>query len=383
MASSIIGVLGYGGAVGRAACDILRHSATIRGGQRSAASGEQKDQFETMQVDIHDAASLARFCEGCDVVVNCAGASYLAGDIVALASMEAGAAYVDAFGADALERKLIANGNDKKGKFIVGAGAFPGLSALLPRWLCGQGFDSVEFVSGYAGGREYCSWGAGADLLLSAVDGFGTPDGFWRNGGIVKADNDPSVARTVPGFGEEIYVQPFINSEMEKLARTYGVHEAHWNAIFCDEKTMHSVSRGCSHLMESGVECLDETVDELMRTASVCMIGRRPWYTMAVEVKGTSNGKAVGKHAVLKSDNCYDLSGIVSAEAAMLLAEKKLDNGVYWAFEVVDPSGVVARIQSAPSVDSLTVVDIAETSGEPLVTSPGEHGSASMVTGTL
>ncbi len=361
MGNSIIGILGYGGAVGRVACDILKKEWRIRGGQRRAPQSKDADGlFQTMRVDVHDRDSLTRFCEGCRVVLNCVGPSYLIGDIVAQAAMRANAAYVDVFGGEVLERQLLDKGIDRDGLFVIGAGAFPGLSALLPRWMLGQGFDSVDRFVGYAGGREYCSWGAGADMLLSSVAGFGTPDSIWTDGRVKKISGDWSSLQSVPGFKGDVIAQPFLHCESIAFAQKYGVQEVRWFSVLPDEVIMAAVSRGCARLIESGPDILDDIVGELMQTASLSMSGHRSWYTLMVEVSGIGKGERLCKRAVLKSENSYELSGIIAAEVTSHLMNGKTENGVYWAFEVVEPARAIKHVRTAASTESLTVVEVAE-----------------------
>ena len=355
-----IGILGYGGMVGRVACDVLRRLGPVRGGQRRVDPDQDSGAgFEAVRVDLHDRASLDRFCQGCAVVLNCAGPSYRIGDVVAMAALEAGAAYVDAFGGDVLERKLLTGPAGEQGLFVLGAGVFPGVSGVLPRWLFSQGFDTGESMSGHAGGREYCSWGAGADVLLSAVAGFGTPDAIWRQGRVVRQQPDRSGPVSVPGFRDGVFVQPFINRETILLARQSGLDEARWHTVMADEVTMAALSGGCSRLIESGPEVLDAAVGELVRAASLAMAGRHSWYAMTVEVRGRRQGRAVAKRAMLKSSDSYTISGIMAAAVARHILEDRPDNGVHWAFAVLDPDSMAERLRAVPVVESLTVVDIA------------------------
>jgi hypothetical protein len=67
-----------------------------------------------LQVDLNDPAQLAAFCDGCRIVVNCAGPTYRILDTVARAAFAAGADYVDIGGElvakDALTRRDVATG---------------------------------------------------------------------------------------------------------------------------------------------------------------------------------------------------------------------------------------------------------------------------------
>ena len=78
MTTSMIGVLGASGAVGGAAlaglCAEGRHA--LRAGYRSRPLRSDKTSCADWQpVDVDDETSLARFCDGCEVVLNAAGPS--------------------------------------------------------------------------------------------------------------------------------------------------------------------------------------------------------------------------------------------------------------------------------------------------------------------
>ncbi|MCP9984885.1 saccharopine dehydrogenase NADP-binding domain-containing protein [Actinomadura madurae] len=93
-----IGVLGASGTVGRVAVDRLASwdLGDLRlGGRdldRAAEVGAQVPaaRTEPVRVDLNDADALRAFCAGCDVVVNCAGPSYLVLDTVARRRWRAG-----------------------------------------------------------------------------------------------------------------------------------------------------------------------------------------------------------------------------------------------------------------------------------------------------
>lgn len=356
----LIGVLGCGGAVGSVACDILQQSYRIRGGQRcKPAKSPGKHSFEWVQVDLYNSKSLADFCAGCDVILNCAGPSYRIGDCVALAAVEAGASYVDTFGSDPLEQSLSENIGDVSGLFVISAGNFPGLSGVLPLWLFTQGFETVDSIHGFAGGREHCSVGAGSDVLLSSVAGFGIPEVYWRNGSMTRySEPFPQVAH-LPGFKGEVYVQRYLSSETVRLAKQLKLHEAHWHNVTVDKRVNDIISKCCVHLtVDASDAALEESVSELVTVASMVLSGRSPWYTMMIEAQGATQGEIIRKRVILRSSNSYQLSGVVAAATAQTILQQRPTDGVYWAFELLNPAVVIERLLSTKAAESLDVVEI-------------------------
>lgn len=359
----LIGILGCGGALGRVACEVLRPSCRIRGGQRSQpqnlGAADKEEVGEWVRVDLYNTTSLADFCQGCDVILNCAGPSYRIGDRVALAAAAAGAHYVDTFGADLVEKSLSEKSVGTSSIFVLSAGSFPGLSGILPRWLAGQGFDVLDSLHAFAGGREYCSPGAGADLLLSSVAGFGIPDAFWRKGAVVRNAGKYADKVELPGCKEEVYVQRFLNRETARLARQLPVQEAHWYNIVADKQAADTILTCCARLtVDSGDTVLTAAVSELAAAAAMALSGSPPWYTIMVEIQGQARGETVRKRAILRSASSYRLSGVVAAVTVEAILRQRTAAGVYWAFEFLNPAEVMEKLLATKAATSLVVVDI-------------------------
>lgn len=360
MKSSVVGILGYEGAIGKIAMNLLKESYTIRGGQRRPPKNlEDNLDFQWMKADAYDEASLDNFCSGCEVILNCAGPSYCIGDRVAIAAQKAGAYYIDAFGADILEKALLEKNYHKKGTFIISAGNFPGLSAILPCWLAKQGFETVEKMDIFSGGIEKSTWSACADVLLSSISGFGTPDAIFRDGSIIKSNYEYKDKVFVPGFNQEFYIQDFINSETVKLARALNLKEARWINIINNKLVKDIMAKACSRLIiDKSGKALNETVTKVNDLINMHIGGNKQWYTMMVEIEGIINKKQARKRAILSTSNSCELSGVVAATAVERVLEGNTHNGVYWAFECLDPAKVVEKLIRTKAIEGINIIDI-------------------------
>lgn len=360
MNTPLIGVLGCGGALGHTACEVLQQAYKIRGGQRHEPAGTAGNgNFQWVKVDLYKEAELQAFCLDCDVILNCAGPSYLVGDRVARAAAKANAAYVDAFGASPLEKALVADGWDKEGVFVIAAGSFPGLSGILPRWLAAEYFEQVIALHSFAGGREHCSPCAGLDLLLSSVLHFGIPGAFLRNGSVVRGSADNNEKVYIPFLKEMVYKQRFLNDETVKLANLLHLAEAHWYNIIVDQVVQDAIIKSYTRLSRGyNDNTLQEAIQDLCEAADLALYGHNPWYVMTTELQGEQNGKLLRKRCILRSKSSYELSGVTAAVTVATVLKRELKRGVYWAFEVLDPAETMARLVTTKAAVSIDIVDI-------------------------
>jgi len=160
-----IGVIGSHGAVGGLVVELLRQAGCeVACGNRTRRSPEER----TAIIDARRPETIREFAQGHEVVVNCAGPSYLIGDAVA-AALPAGVIYVDPFGGNAFD------GDAGQQARIINVGCTPGLSGLLTRHLAGL-LDDCESVMVCCGGREKGGVAGFADIILSTRAGYGHPN---------------------------------------------------------------------------------------------------------------------------------------------------------------------------------------------------------------
>lgn len=355
MSAPLIGLVGSGGSVGGAALALLRQRPGLR-----LRCGQRRPQVmpatpETRRLDIFDTAQLATFCEGCQVVLNCAGPSWLIGERVARAAHQAGAAYVDAFGNAALLTSL--QGVDRPS--IIGAGVFPGLTALLPRWLANQDLKRPTRLLVLAGGREPCSNAGGADLLLSSLGGFGIPNAHWCDDRVQPLVLAPG-AEELPGFPERVHRSPYLTDELQHLAQALGLREASFCNVFSSPAVPALIASQCQRLSQSHApHTLQEAVAQLVTAADLELQGRTPYYRLVVELDGWRSSRPCCLRAVLRSRDSYGLSAAVAVCATVHLLENDDWHGAGWAAQVLQPDTVVDAIRRHPACDALSLVELA------------------------
>jgi hypothetical protein len=338
-----VGILGAGGEVGRATARLLEAAglAEVRLGTRPA-------------VDAGDRASLDRFCAGCRVVVNCTAACTR--ELVAAAAMAAGADYVDPAGDGPLLGRIAGVCRAHPGRTaLLAAGASPGLTGLLPRWLAGAGFDRPLALTGYAWAMDRFSPGSAADFLLSLGRDDGEARAVWRGGARIPQALGPLPRVVLPFFAEPLAAFPYLSAEIEAVARRLRLREVRWYNLFDAEGRMFGALPRLRESLARGAE-LREVAAELARVAEQDLFGRRPLHQVVVQVDGEADGRPQSRVAVLHASGTYELTGAVAALGVEALLADALPAGAGLAADLLDPSWV-ERLRDSPAVTALHALE--------------------------
>ncbi|WP_086821284.1 hypothetical protein [Allokutzneria sp. NRRL B-24872] len=295
----MIALLGATGAVGRHVLRAL--PGEVRAGSRSSG------------VDVHDDRSLAEFVAGASVVVNCVGPSHQTAARVAEAAVNAGADHVDAGGADAVV--------DPRGQRVVfAAGASPGLSGLLPRWLGSRGTR----LTMYCGVLDRFTT-AGAEDYLNGVN---EPLAAWRNGQVKRGALTRVSDVDIPFFDEPVSAFPFMDAENEAVARSLSLVDGDW----------YSVVEG-KHLLRA----LGERKG-LCEASALDLAGRSPRVTFVAELDGRT--------AVLRAGSVAELTAAMTVAATKAILRGDVPCGLHRAATVLEPfDGLDVTVFDAPLAD--------------------------------
>jgi hypothetical protein len=316
VAGHLLGMLGGAGATG------------VRLGSRQPQPGHER-------VDARDGASLARFCDGASVVVNCAGPVRLTRGPVLDAAERAGADYVDSAaigGADPLLAKA-------SHRAIFGAGATPGMSELLIRWLTGRADGPVGAVTGYAAVMDAMS-GAAAEDFLESLTGDHGEAGAARRGGVRSPHAlAPISDRRIPFFPADVVAYPFLGADAVAVAEALGIPNLCWYQVFAAESPVLAVLR--RQRLGSGVG--QQPVHELTAAVNAAIAGRQPYQQFVVEqVAGP-----VAQVAVLRGGSTYRLTAAMLAAGVAELLAGTLAPGRHRAALVLDPESLTKALALA------------------------------------
>lgn len=363
----MIGVAGATGSVGRWAVRELSRMGVgpLRlGGRQARTLAEVATKVAGAEVhpfDLEDAQGTARFCAGCTVVLNCAGPSYLILDTLARAAAASGAAYVNVSGDEPVHRRLCVSGGAGTAVLstaVLSAGMLPGLSALLPRWMAG-GLDGVDWLSCYVGGLERCSPSSATDMILSMQTGDGEDYGQalagWRHGRVEPRVLRPAKDVDVPFFPDPVSTHPFLSGESARLGASLGAGSLDFWNVFVGDRLVNAFTRMRTRPPQG--EGLTSAVQELTRAAELDLFGRKPYYALVFEMGGELDGSAVVRTAALRTGDAYALIAAVAALAVRAVVEGRVEPGMHYAAEVLDPEWSIQQLRHSTAVDVLEVVD--------------------------
>jgi hypothetical protein len=365
MSDPLIGVVGGYGAVGGAAAAMLAAEGVGRlriGGRRREeaqrfVTTELAGTGEAIEVDVENPESLARFCAGCTVVVNAAGPSYRILDRVARAAFTAGADYVDPGGDDPVHQRLSAALAASPGRTaVLNAGVMPGLTAVLPRWLAGQGFERCDRLIAYVALIDHMTPAGAGDYLLSLGGGFGEAHAAWINGRRVSGALVPLSQIELPFFSGRITAFPFLSTETERLAREMGLVEIRWYNVF-DEAAHVLAALGRLQGAMTGEGDLAAAAAVLTQAAELDLFGRVPYQLLVFQLEGQAAGRRVSRAAVLRAANTYRLTGAVTARAVLAILRGHIRPGVHFAAAALDPDMLVGQLRRHPAVSMLDLID--------------------------
>ncbi|KPC62701.1 saccharopine dehydrogenase NADP-binding domain-containing protein [Streptomyces chattanoogensis] len=352
----MIGIIGGYGAAGAQAARLLYGwgAGPLRVGGRSVerarrfvAAEMPSGEAEAVAVDVDDAASLAAFVRGCDVVLHCAGPSHRTAERVAYAALIAGAHHVDAGGGERLEAIGMAAGGRSA---VFAAGALPGLSGLLPRWLAATDFDAVHGLTAYTGVLDRFTAIGAEDYLHGVLGGSNEALAQWQDGCRRPGALTRRAGVELAFFPRPVSAFPYVDSEGERLAYDLKLIEGRWYTV------LDGAHLGTA-LDAARVLDRTEAIAGLCRATALDVAGRTPYVTYLLQLDGTASGRPVTRTAVLRAPGIAQLTGAVAAVAALAALHGEVPGGAHCAATALDPLAAVDRLRKVPELCELTVFD--------------------------
>lgn len=328
-----IGVLGGTGEIGSRILRILKGNYPLIASYHTRGRNSRSD-CEYIRVDISDFQQVKMFCQKCDVVINCAGASYLNGESVARIAADLHVPYIDPSGEAFLEEKL----DDIKDKniFVLSSGYFPGMSGLLMRHIC-ESFDTPETINGLSVSDEVPSQSAIEDFILTNLSGFGVALSYYNNGIIERDENE----RLEKIRGKEYRFQNYLTVETERVAKKYSLQKANWyNSSFGDEIIQKLQTAIVQY--KSGKDTYKNILQDVIGIFRHNTKDREQFSYTKIEGQGVVGNNRVMMTSEISSNCSSEISAIIAAYAAKAALSSHLKNDIYYAMDIIKMDELMA-----------------------------------------
>jgi hypothetical protein len=242
---------------------------------------------------------------------------------VAATALAGGAHYLDPGGDEAFRARLACAAGLTARAAVLAAGAQPGLTALVPRWLAAQDLEPPFSLTVYTVTMDWMTRGAAAEFLLSLGDG--------QPGALT-----PLPGLSLPFLSGELVGHPHLSGEAERLARCLSLTAIRCYHVFEVGGRLPAVLTRLQQDVRQGADP-DSLTAELIRAAEIEMFGRRPFQQLVFQLDGRVAGQPASRVAVLRAAGTYQLTASVAAAAVVALLRGQIPAGCHFVADVLDP----------------------------------------------
>jgi len=332
-----VGVLGGTGAIGKRVLEILDKDYELFASYHKNQPDRNRNALFT-QLDIMNRNELKSFCQNCDAIVNCAGASYLNGEIIAQVAAELNIPLIDPSGESFLEDKLFST-NDKN-IFVLSSGCFPGMTGILMNYLCLK-MDQVIEMSGMSISTEIPSISAIEDFILTGTTGFGMPLKYYENGEFKRDHRE--IADEIIINNQKFTLQTYYNVELDRLVKKYRPDKANWfNAIFNNEIMQNMQKAIIVYNSNKSMQEFNRISHKIQQIFINNQDTSQPFNYLQINVEGIKNGSRICQKAEIHNDSSSMISAITAAYAVNAVLNNSIANGIYYAMDIINPESVIA-----------------------------------------
>ncbi|MDF7631293.1 hypothetical protein PUG46_18725 [Erwiniaceae bacterium L1_55_4] len=328
----VIALLGARGAVGEQVIAQLAPVGHLRAGSRQLPVQRHPD-VEYQRVDLFDERALRQFCQGAQLIINCAAPGHLIGDRVARAAAALDCDYLDPGGDEPLFARL-QNTQKASPCAVLSAGMLPGLSGLLLRSAF-SAFDRLYEAKGYALSCEPFSQGGAADFLASLDNGYGVTGVALRQG---ELQHCPGGARIqLPLARASAMAYPFMTSEWQRIGQAHPHIDLTWYNLFSSEALVHWLSQRIKRDARA--------VDDLVALSVRACVGQQPQHLVAVEASGERQGIFERRACVIECSSGAQLTAAVTTFTALNMVQGKIPPGLHFAADVLPATATLQFMQ--------------------------------------
>lgn len=352
----MIGILGGYGKVGLQAARVLREwgNSPLRIGGRNPEKARNKfinefPEAEWIKVDIENDDSLQRFITDCELIVNCVGPSHQITAQAAQMCLSHGCHHVDA--GEGTDIEGLHNPSQSAAVFY-GAGAIPGLSGLLPRWLASS-FDNVKNLIAYTGGLDRFTLSGAEDYLYGIFDNAKKPLAAWKNSACCSSALNRKSEVSLPFFPHAVNLQPYFDTETEFVAKSLSLRDGEWYLAIEGEHTSAALE-GISAQFHADAKA---AIKKLCLATELDTAGRQTYLNYLVQLEGVKQGKSLTRTLVLQTKETSVLTGSVAAITGIALLEGELPADVGPVAAIADPDKLITRLFKSQIISLLKIFD--------------------------
>lgn len=322
-----IGILGSAGAIGKNVVELLRNTYQIKAAYHRNMPQKQTEVIY-QQVDVENKQQVADFIKDCAIVINCAGASHLHGEMVAGLVAEQNGIYIDPFGADYLAEKLK---GQFQGTFILSCGCFPGMTGIMQKSVM-AGLEKTKEIQGCNMDRHVPSIYGTIDFILSGVNGFGVSGSYYENG-VEKKDSVNTYLKDMDGY--EFRAAKYYTTELRQLVEKYQPYSAIWYTPVLNGVLTEKMQKAIwSYMKDKSVDILKQSAREICDYVKKNQSNQTDCQIM-ISAIGQKNGKTVEKKLQLRADNSSVISAAVITAMVLYLETQNLEQGTYYGTELL------------------------------------------------
>lgn len=324
----LIAITGAYGATGEVVVnELLRTTpADLRIGGRdltraAGLAARAPGRIEARRLDVLDGASLAAFCEGARIVINCAGPTFTVLDRVARAALRCGSHYIDPGGYENVAAAL-ADVTDDAAKrelsLVLSAGWMPGLSELLVHYadeLARERMAEISTVRLYYGDTSDWSDIGTQDIIWHARHSKDSIGAFRRGRWIRRSTLTSSHSVELPGRRTRVYMHFPHQLRSFAASRSYEEISCHVSSFGTRSALVMMAIQAFVRDEATAVRMVRR---ERARDAAVRGLGGE----LVVRIEGRrATGQRVRMEVLVREDRGYWITGLVPALVARAILD--------------------------------------------------------------
>ena len=313
----MIGVIGGFGDIGsRVVRYINRYSdqdIRIGGRNEQRIPNGYSSKISFQQVDIQEEASLSKYIEGCDVVINCTGIGKERASLLQKVIIEKSVNYISL---DMYDWSKCAGEFSGANAVIDCCGSIPGLAEVLMIYMCNR-FKKIKKFKFYYGALGKFTITAARDYLLNLDNRTTKSMAYLKDGRVSMYPHSDKLKEKLP-FSESIFrLFPYVDEGGLYLAEKFHIQNAVWYMAFMGERTMKAL------------EDIERNAEKISIASGLDSNEGESFAGYLIEITGNKNGEDITETLYLRFNHPSELTSFVAATSALAVCEKILNPGIY------------------------------------------------------